>query len=729
MSGASENRTASPTLEGWGPLVVLLSVVVLFSLLSLMISQLPLPLARRVDDGVFSAGRALASLERLLGSEGAHPAGSLAASRVRAHLETELHNRGWQPEEQVLSLATEEATGRVHNWTVAIEGKDKQAGWVLAVAHTDSVAAGPGVSDDLAGVAVVIEAVRALCARGQPERGILLLFSDAEEDGLCGAEAFAAQDPRMGSVVCVLNVEARGCRGPSIMFQTGPGSGDLVRAYARHARRPFADALSEEAYRRMPNDTDLSVFRQRQLPGLNFAFIEGHEVYHTGIDDLEHLSLHSLQHQGDQFFAGLQAAQDVDFSRTPRPMPVWTAVGSRTLFIMGEGTLQSLGIGLLLLCVLALRQHQSRAGDSGGRWTEAFLGWPLWMGALILGAMVPGRLLAWALGVPDPGAAHPLLFWLSTSAACMALAALVVFPHVRRVGLVPALGVCQLMQALVLAIVTFAAPGAGTWLVGVVLLGTLGLWGAILRVGAGGMQRAAFWTLGPALLLAVPLVRLLAAAYGSAQPEIPCVLLALVGLPALVSVSSLSSDRALRVAGGAGLLCLIGSLALFLLPVASEELPRRQNIILMSKKDEPVRRVGGEDFPVTWDEQRFTPRFTESGRAQEGAGVRVWGVLSGGGPWGVVSFEGLDQIRLGGRELSCEEPGEARTSLFALELAGIEVSFVLGDAPAKVVLLLNTPLVRLGVDADALRKPHHLASGRGDRLISTRVVFEEGQPE
>lgn len=718
------NSQAQEAQQGWGPVVVLLALMVLFTLVAGLASQLPHPLDRRVDKGVFSAGRALGSLERILGSEGAHPAGSLAASRIRDHLQTELRHKGWQPQEQVLSLATSLATGRVHNWTVAIEGKDKQAGWVLAVAHTDSVAAGPGVSDDLAGVAVVIEAVRALCARGQPERGILLLFTDGEEDGLCGAEAFASQDPRIGDVVCVLNVEARGCRGPSIMFQTGPGSGDLVRGYGRHAKRPFADSMSEEAYRRMPNDTDLSIFIERQIPGLNFAFIEGHEAYHTGIDDLEHLSLVSLQHQGDQFLAGLLAAQEVDFAGPVGAMPLWTAVGSRTLLLMKRGTMQILGVVLLLLCVVGVRQHQASRENEGCRWTEAFVSWPLWLGVLVLGAILPGRVLQLALGVPDPGAAHPVLFWAVTLASCTSVGALIIFPLVCRVGMAAAIGMSQLWQGIVLVVLTLAAPGAAAWLVGVVLLGTLGLWAAFLRRGAGGLQRAAFWSLGPALFLAVPLVRLLVAAYGSAGPEIPCLLLGLVTLPAIAGVASLGVERSYFLGGGAALVCLTGSLGLLFLPIASEEFPRRQNIKLVSSPDEPVRRMGGDDFVVTWDEQRFTPRFTESARTQEEGGTRIWGLLSGGGPWGEVLFEGLQDIHLGGRELDGN-----KASLFALEPAGIEVSFLACEEPAKIVLELQTPLSRLGVDADSLRKPHHLASSRGDRLISVRTVFEQGQQE
>ena len=51
-------------------------------------------------------------------------------------------------------------------------------------------------------------------------------------------------------------------------------------------------------YKLLPNDTDFTVFRPAGIPGLNFAFGEGLEAYHSPLDTPEHLSLASLQHHG-----------------------------------------------------------------------------------------------------------------------------------------------------------------------------------------------------------------------------------------------------------------------------------------------------------------------------------------------------------------------------------------------------------------------------------------------
>src|SRR5262249_38111762 len=96
----------------------------------------------------------------------------------------------------------------------------------------------------------------------------------------------------------VLNFEARGSHGASLMFQTaGDDVAWLVERLAG-APRVFASSFFPEAYKRLPNDTDLSVFRRKNVPGYDFAFIEGLAAYHAPTDDVGHLDLRSLQHHG-----------------------------------------------------------------------------------------------------------------------------------------------------------------------------------------------------------------------------------------------------------------------------------------------------------------------------------------------------------------------------------------------------------------------------------------------
>ena len=132
--------------------------------------------------------------------------------------------------------------------------------------------------------------------------------------GLDGAYAFAEGHPWMESVRLVLNFEARGNGGTPVLFETSGGNGRLVREFAAVAPHPVASSLGPTIYDRMPNDTDFSVFKERGVPGLNFAFIGGGSAYHQPFDTPENLDRRSLQQQGANALALAQhfAALDLD---------------------------------------------------------------------------------------------------------------------------------------------------------------------------------------------------------------------------------------------------------------------------------------------------------------------------------------------------------------------------------------------------------------------------------
>jgi hypothetical protein len=69
-----------------------------------------------------------------------------------------------------------------------------------------------------------------------------------------------------------------------------------------------------EVYRRMPNDTDLTVFKQAKVPGMNFGFIGEPEHYHAPTDDPAHLSKRTLQHEGSYALSLARHFGNVDLS-------------------------------------------------------------------------------------------------------------------------------------------------------------------------------------------------------------------------------------------------------------------------------------------------------------------------------------------------------------------------------------------------------------------------------
>jgi hypothetical protein len=65
---------------------------------------------------------------------------------------------------------------------------------------------------------------------------------------------------------------------------------------------PAASSLMYSVYKMLPNDTDLTVFREEaDINGFNFAFIGDHFDYHTAQDSYDRLDRESLAHQADYF--------------------------------------------------------------------------------------------------------------------------------------------------------------------------------------------------------------------------------------------------------------------------------------------------------------------------------------------------------------------------------------------------------------------------------------------
>src|SRR5690606_20320981 len=97
---------------------------------------------------------------------------------------------------------------------------ERRTGALALAAHYDSVPAGPGAGDDGAGVAALLEIARVLVREPPPRRSVWLWFTDGEEMGLLGARALVSEPELIANVEVVVNLEARGTSGPSLMFES-----------------------------------------------------------------------------------------------------------------------------------------------------------------------------------------------------------------------------------------------------------------------------------------------------------------------------------------------------------------------------------------------------------------------------------------------------------------------------------------------------------------------------
>src|SRR3954468_13337457 len=260
----------------------------------------------RVAAGEFDTTRALGRLRRILGDQRPHPVDSAAGDAVRDRLVAELRGIG------LSAIVTDDFTcngtvksraiscARVRNVLARIGPTAGRA--VMMVSHYDSTPVGPGAADDGIGVAVMLEAAALLQDRPL-KRPVLLLFDEGEEAGLIGARAFVEHNPLAAQVEAVVNVEARGVTGPALMFETSRPNASAIAAYARSAKRPSANSASADFYRLIPNDTDVSVFRDRPWTILNFAIIGNETRYHSPGDTLAALDPRSVRHMGEQALA------------------------------------------------------------------------------------------------------------------------------------------------------------------------------------------------------------------------------------------------------------------------------------------------------------------------------------------------------------------------------------------------------------------------------------------
>ena len=279
---------------------------------------------------------------------------------------------------------------------------------IILLAHYDSVPAGPGASDDESGVSIVLETARALRARGGKSlHPVLAVITDGEEAGLLGAQAFLENPALKARVGAVVNVEARGTRGRSLLFQTSPGDSKLIDLYAKSLPYYATSSLYAEIYRFLPNDTDLTLFIKQGFTSFNFAFSENVADYHTPLDRRDNLSPLTLQEQGENMLGVAAALEQTDYADLKGGDDVYLDIFGASLPRIPKPWALPLAIAALLLLIGAAMR--SRVPDaSRGRWVVALLLPP----ALIVASVVAGFVLHYIAqaisGQPDPSYAYPI---------------------------------------------------------------------------------------------------------------------------------------------------------------------------------------------------------------------------------------------------------------------------------------------------------------------------------
>jgi hypothetical protein len=545
---------------------ILLLAVVLVALLGALAAKSmlvqPPPLRSQSETDQFDANRAKARLAFILGDQRPHTSDTAADDEVRSRIVTLLQQMGLDPVVRDQFACNElykqrgVACARVRNVIAALGPPAGKA--LLLNAHYDSTPVGPAAADDGSGVATLLE-IAAILKDRRLERPLILLFNEGEELGLVGARAFLA-DPLSRDVDSLVNLEARGVRGPVNMFETSRPNAAPISIFQKAVANPIANSLSTDVYRLIPNYTDVNSFSERRWLTLNLAPIGNETRYHSPGDDLAALDPATLQHMGDQTLAVAEALA----KGTPKASgdQIFMDLAGRTLITL------PLGVGVIVLIALLL----------GTGWIALRGGGLVRGSAAIVATVVGSTILAWVMlaliGLVRPGMfwrAHPLWTHLAVyaTAACVAVVLLTLIGGtLDRTRLRPAFWFFFLLVGGMIALI---APGGIIFFLFPPLLALAGMlasrrwkqteavgsalalivlyltWGAMLGLLEELLNSGPMWLFAPlGLLLIIPVLieaRPIIARAGLRRAAIASGALAILGWAAAAAAPAYSADR------------------------------------------------------------------------------------------------------------------------------------------------------------------------------------------
>lgn len=302
----------STRISGW----VRWSLVVVFVGVGFSSVAAPRALSADAPSSSFSASRAMEHVEAIAAEP--HPMGSLAIADVREYLSAQLREAGLEPAMQTTSGPSYFEPGvdvDVVNVYATIEGTDS-TGTIVLVAHYDSAPATPGANDNSTAVAALLETGRVLLAGSQLRNDVLLLFTDGEEPApRYGSPAFVDEHPVPALVV---NFEAAGASGPSQLVEVSGDETVMIAHFAAAVSDPVAFSFVSETTALLGEiGTDFDPFRNAGVPGFHFAYMRDSPKYHTMADNLDSVSLDSLQHHGSNAVGLTRRFGNLDLAALP----------------------------------------------------------------------------------------------------------------------------------------------------------------------------------------------------------------------------------------------------------------------------------------------------------------------------------------------------------------------------------------------------------------------------
>lgn len=439
-------------------LFLIMAGVAIFSLYK---TRPPAVVPASASETEFSAERAMFHVVPI--SKEPHPTGSPEIYQVRDYILGQLEALALEAEVQktlAQNPLREDEVAMAENILARIPGTNSSQA-IVFISHYDSAPHSPGAGDDAAAVAVLIETARALTAGPPLKNDVILLFSDAEESIIGGANA-ARRHPWLSEAGLVINLEMRGASGPVYMFETGPENGWIIPEFAEAVPYPATSSLMRDVYTNMPNNTDFTAFREAGYAGFNFSVLESSTHYHAPIDTAEGLDPRSLQHHGSNTLGIARHFGDLEFDNLKAPDAVYFDILGITL-IHYTGTLSIPFMILVLLLFIGLVVFGIRKGNLTVKGIA--LGFLAFLAVLISGPGVVTLLWFGIRAVANPpiiqgDTYNSPLYFLGFSLLIVAITAALYSLFHRKVSTSNLAVGALLWWALFLLVITFIFPKA-----------------------------------------------------------------------------------------------------------------------------------------------------------------------------------------------------------------------------------------------------------------------------
>jgi hypothetical protein len=322
------------------------------------------PAAESADSrGEFSAASAMDHVRAI--AVAPHPMGTAANAEVRSYIVQYLEGLGVEIELQAITAPGfygQEASVQVVNVIARIPGS-ANSGSVALMAHYDTVPETAGANDNSTAVAALLETARVVTTSRSLDNDLLLLFTDGEEPSpQYGSNAFVDNSPAFDDIALVVNFEASGGSGASVLVEVAGSERWLINELGRIDSHPAAFSALTATTRLLGEiGTDFDAFRNAGVAGLHFAYLHGAPIYHTEGDNIESVDAGSLQHHGDHALGIARHFGMLDLSM-PQPASSSVFFPVRPFFVTYPGWLAVfIALAGLVGLVGALLRSRSRS--------------------------------------------------------------------------------------------------------------------------------------------------------------------------------------------------------------------------------------------------------------------------------------------------------------------------------------------------------------------------------